>query len=129
MDEIEIKVRSNTTANLRKSHHKLNHSKSDESRRKSLDRHHRRDFHRDSRHSLNTSIEIESCGPEYDLKCFTPSSNNVKPNTTEDSQVIEIEKPEIHVISILVDDHPNGNALLKVPEVDIDNNNGIELHK
>lgn len=126
MDDVEIRSRSNTGESNRKGRHKLHHSKSDESRRKSLDRHNRRDSHQESRHSLNTPVVIETCGPEYELKYFTPNSIDNLSNTTEDSHVVEIEETEIHITTASIEDYTNDNRLVEEPELETINDNEID---
>ncbi|XP_015112282.1 uncharacterized protein LOC107037957 [Diachasma alloeum] len=123
----EVRSRANT-GESRRQRQKLNHSKSDDNRRRSFDRH-RRDSQQASRHSLNTPVVVEGCGPEYELKYFTSLSlekEERRSSVTDSSHVVEIEETEVHDANVseecIADD-----ALLEEPE--LENMNDVEVGK
>ncbi|XP_063995494.1 uncharacterized protein LOC135172912 [Diachasmimorpha longicaudata] len=124
MDEVEVRSRANT-GETRRQRQKLNHSKSDDNRRRSFDRY-RRDSHQASRHSLNTQVVVEGCGPEYELKYFTSLSlekDERRSSVTDSSHVVEIEETEVHDVNVS-EECIGDDALLEEPE--LENMNDVE---
>lgn len=111
------------TGDCRRQRQKLNHSKSDDNRRRSFDRH-RRDSQQASRHSLNTPVVVEGCGPEYELKYFTSLSlekEERRSSITDDSHVMEMGDNQVHVVNVSVEERIEDDALLEEPELEIGN--------
>ncbi|XP_034948412.1 uncharacterized protein [Chelonus insularis] len=125
MDEMDPRLRANTFENGRKQRQKLHHSRSDDNRRRSFDKH-RRDSQQASRFSLNAPVVIESYGPEYELKYFTSTSTDkdeIRSIVSDDSHVAEIKETRVSMTTITVDEHVD-NALLEEPE--LENLNDVE---
>ncbi|KAK0169049.1 hypothetical protein PV327_002796 [Microctonus hyperodae] len=121
LDEEEQRSRSNTCESIRKQRQKLYHSRSDDNRRPSFERH-RRDSHQASRFSLNAPVVIEGCGPEYELKYFTTASlekDESKSNVPDDNHGIDVRETQTNfcMTTISVEEHVD-DALREEPELE-----------
>ncbi|XP_011313019.1 uncharacterized protein [Fopius arisanus] len=117
-DDIEVRSRTNIS-DSRRHRQKLNHSKSDDNRRRSFDRH-RKDFQETSRHSLTTPVLVEGCGPEYELKYFTSLSFETEDRISriaDVNHVVEIKETKIQDYDS-PEEPIDGDALLEEPELE-----------
>ncbi|XP_012271501.1 uncharacterized protein LOC105694936 [Orussus abietinus] len=113
--DVEVRSRANSGESRRSRHPKLHHSRSDDTRRRSFDRH-RRDS-QSSRFSLNTQAVLEGCGPEYELKYFATASLDTEESRAEnsdDSHVVEVEDVAGHSS----EGPAENDALLEEPELE-----------
>ncbi|XP_011329854.1 uncharacterized protein LOC105274990 isoform X2 [Ooceraea biroi] len=93
-DETEIKSRTSSGENLRRQsrHPKLHHSRSDDNRRRSFDKHPKDP--QSSRHSLNTQTMVEGSGSDFEPKYFTTVSLDTeesRADNSDESHAIDIE--------------------------------------
>lgn len=119
LDETEIRSRTSSGENLRRQsrHPKLHHSRSDDNRRRSFDKHPKDSL--SSRHSLNTQAVVESTGSDFEQKYFTTVSLDTeesRADNSDESHVIEIEDANPGALS------PEGptesDMLLEEPELE-----------
>ncbi|KAG7210566.1 hypothetical protein KM043_012084 [Ampulex compressa] len=118
LDELEIRSRANSGDNMRRQRHpKLHHSRSDDNRRRSFDRHQKDS--QSSRYSLNTQAVIEAGVPDYEPKYFTATSLDTEESRAEnsdDSHVIDMEDPSATAPSS--EAPTEADALLEEPELE-----------
>lgn len=117
-DEMEMRSRTNSGENLRRSRHaKLHHSRSDDNRRRSFDRHPKDS--QSSRHSLNTQAVVEGSGSDCEPKYFTTVSLDTEEShadNSDESHVIDIEDANSGALS---SDGPiEVDMLLEEPELE-----------
>lgn len=126
LDDGEVRSRANTGESVRRQRQpKLYHSRSDDTRRRSFDKH-RRDSQQASRHSLNTQVVLEACAaPEYELKYFATASST-ETNLQQDNRANSDESHH-HVVEINLDASSTitseqisveSDALLEEPELE-----------
>ncbi|XP_015602998.1 uncharacterized protein LOC107271469 isoform X2 [Cephus cinctus] len=117
-EEVEARSRAHSGESVRKQRRpRLYHSKSDDNRRRSLDKN-RRDSQA-SRYSLNTQVVLGGCAPEYELKYFTATSLDTeesRADNSDDSHVVEIN--ENTAITAASDGPAETEALLEEPELE-----------
>ncbi|XP_012226676.1 uncharacterized protein [Linepithema humile] len=118
LDEMEMRSRTNSGENLRRPRHaKLHHSRSDDNRRRSFDRHPKDS--QSSRHSLNTQAVMEGSGSECEPKYFTTVSLDTeesRADNSDESHVIDIEDANSGGLS---SDGPiEADMLLEEPELE-----------
>ncbi|KYQ51101.1 hypothetical protein ALC60_09748 [Trachymyrmex zeteki] len=116
-DETEMKSRTSSGENLRRQsrHPKLHHSRSDDNRRRSFDRHSKDP--QSSRHSLNTQA-IMSSGSDCEPKYFTTVSLDTEESrgdNSDESHVVDIEEANASALS---DGPTEGDMLLEEPELE-----------
>lgn len=119
-DELDQRSRANTAESVRKQRQRLHHSRSDDNRRRSFDRH-RRDSHQTSRHSLNAPVLVEGCAPEYELKYFATTSlerDETRSNVSDESHGIEMKETHPPVTTVAVEENLNNDALLEESELE-----------
>lgn len=138
LDEAEIKSRTSSGENLRRQtrHPKLLHSRSDDNRRRSFDKHPKDP--QSSRHSLNTPVVVECPGYDCEPKYFTTVSLDTeesRADNSEESRVADID--DANLTGLSPEGPTEADALLEEPELEnvteIDRNifehdNKRELH-
>ncbi|XP_050446744.1 uncharacterized protein LOC126849174 isoform X1 [Cataglyphis hispanica] len=117
LDETEMKSQTSSGENLRRQarHAKLYHSKSDDNRRRSFDKHSKDP--QSSRHSLNTQAVVE--GPDCEPKYFTTVSLDTeesRADNSDESHVIDIEEANAGALSC--DVPTEADMLLEEPELE-----------
>ncbi|KAG5311904.1 T200A protein, partial [Pseudoatta argentina] len=117
-DETEMKSRASSGENLRRQsrHPKLHHSRSDDNRRRSVDRHSKDP--QSSRHSLNTQA-IMSSGSDCEPKYFMTVSLDTEEShgdSSDESHVVDIEEANASALSS--EGPTEGDMLLKEPELE-----------
>ena len=117
-DETEMKSRASSGENLRRQsrHPKLHHSRSDDNRRRSFDRHSKDP--QSSRHSLNTQA-IMSSGSDCEPKYFTTVSLDTEESrgdNSDESHVVDIEEANASALSS--EGPTEGDMLLEEPELE-----------
>ncbi|XP_070157879.1 uncharacterized protein [Polyergus mexicanus] len=117
LDETEIKSRTNSGENLRRQarHAKLYHSKSDDNRRRSFDKHSKDS--QSSRHSLNTQAVVEGsdCEPKY-FTTVSLDTEESRADNSDESHVVDIEEANAGALS---SDMPTeADMLLEEPELE-----------
>ncbi|XP_043282828.1 uncharacterized protein [Venturia canescens] len=123
LDDGDMRSRANTGESVRRQRQpKLYHSRSDDTRRRSFDKH-RRDSQQASRHSLNTQVVLEGCGPEYELKYFATPSNETnlqdnRANSDESHHVVEINLDACSNTITPEQISVESDALLEEPELE-----------
>ena len=121
LEDVDMRSRANTGESLRRPRHpKLYHSRSDDNRRRSFDKH-RRDSQQASRYSLNTQVVVEGCAPEYELKYFAASSLETDPDSranSEESRVVESDEGALTNDRISSEAPVDNDALLEEPELE-----------
>jgi len=122
LDETEIKSRTSSGENLRRQsrHPKLHHSRSDDNRRRSFDKHPPRDSQA-SRHSLNTQTMAEGAGPKFDFepKYFATASLDTeesRADNSDESHVIDIE--DANPVALSSEGPTEADTLLEEPELE-----------
>lgn len=115
---MEMRSRTSSGENLRRPRHaKLHHSRSDDNRRRSFDRHSKDS--QSSRHSLNTQAVVEGSGPDCEPKYFTTISLDTeesRADNSDESHVIDIEDANAGALS---SDGPiEADMLLEEPELE-----------
>ncbi|XP_071651091.1 uncharacterized protein [Temnothorax longispinosus] len=118
-DDAEIKSRANSGENLRRQprHPKLHHSRSDDNRRRSFDRHPKDP--QSSRHSLNTQAVMEGCGSDCEPKYFTTVSLDAEESrgdNSDESHVLDIEEANPSALSS--EGPTEDDMLLEEPELE-----------
>lgn len=116
-DETEMKSRTSSGENLRRQsrHPKLHHSRSDDNRRQSFDKHSKDS--QSSRHSLNTQAVVE--GSDCEAKYFTTVSLDTeesRADNSEESHVVDIEEANASALS--TDGPTEADMLLEEPELE-----------
>ncbi|XP_070517794.1 uncharacterized protein [Cardiocondyla obscurior] len=119
-DEAEMKPRASSGENLRRQprHPKLHHSRSDDNRRRSFDRHSKDP--QSSRHSLNTQAVMGGSGSDCEPKYFTTVSLDTEESrgdNSDESRAVDTEEANFNVLS------PEGpiegdDMLLEEPELE-----------
>ncbi|XP_066599266.1 uncharacterized protein [Prorops nasuta] len=119
-DEIEMRCRTSSGENLRRQRYpKLHHSRSDDNRRRSFDRH-RRDS-QSSRYSLNTQAVMEYQGADYEQRYFITTTTSLdteesRAENSDDSRVIDID--EQMAVALSSEAPAEADALLEEPELE-----------
>lgn len=119
-DEAEMKPRASSGESLRRQsrhHPKLHHSRSDDNRRRSFDRHTKDP--QSSRHSLNTQVVMESSVCDCEPKYFTTVSLDTEESrgdNSDESHVVDIEETNLSARSS--EGHAEGDMLLEEPELE-----------
>jgi len=118
LDEMEMRSRTSSGENLRRPRHaKLHHSRSDDNRRRSFDRHPKDS--QSSRHSLNTQAVVEGSGSDCEPKYFTTVSLDTeesRADNSDESHAIDIEDANLGALS---SDGPiEADMLLEEPELE-----------
>jgi len=118
-DEAEMKSRASSGENLRRQsrHPKLHHSRSDDNRRRSFDRHSKDP--QSSRHSLNTQTVMECSGSDLEPKYFTTVSLDTEESrgdNSDESHVVDIEEANLSALSS--EGPTEGDMLLEEPELE-----------
>ncbi|XP_036143940.1 uncharacterized protein LOC105834335 isoform X1 [Monomorium pharaonis] len=116
-DETEMKSRASSGENLRRQprHPKLHHSRSDDNRRRSFDRHPKDS--QSSRHSLNTQAVMEGSGSDCEPKYFTTVSLDTEESrgdNSDESHVVDIEEAN----PLSSEGPTEGDMLLEEPELE-----------
>ncbi|XP_072748857.1 uncharacterized protein [Anoplolepis gracilipes] len=115
LDETEIKSRTSSGENLRRQsrHPKLHHSRSDDNRRRSFDKHSKES--QSSRHSLNTQAVMESsdCEPKY-FTTMSLDTEESRADNSDDSHVVDIEEAG----ALSCDIPTEADMLLEEPELE-----------
>lgn len=119
LDETEIRSRTSSGENLRRQsrHPKLHHSRSDDNRRRSFDRHPKDS--QSSRHSLNTQAVVEGSGCDFEPKYFTTVSLDTEESrgdNSDESHVVDIEDANLGAMSS--DGPTEADMLLEEPELE-----------
>ncbi|XP_076755203.1 uncharacterized protein LOC143425987 [Xylocopa sonorina] len=123
-DEMEIRSRASSGENLRRQRQsKLHHSRSDDNKRASFEKHQKEA--ECSRYSLNTQAVIESGGSVTELKYFATTSLDIeggRGDNSDESHAIGIDEP---IATNMSSEGPTeANALLEEPELE---NSGDDL--
>lgn len=117
LDETEIKSRTSSGENLRRQARqaKLYHSKSDDNRRRSFDKHSKDS--QSSRHSLNTQAVVEGsdCEPKY-FTTMSLDTEESRADNSDESHVVDIEEANAGVLSC--DMPTEADMLLEEPELE-----------
>ncbi|KMQ87413.1 transmembrane protein 200a [Lasius niger] len=118
LDETEMKSRTNSyEENLRRQsrHPKLHHSRSDDNRRQSFDKHSKDS--QSSRHSLNTQAVVEGsdCEPKY-FTTVSLDTEESRGDNSDESHVVDIE--EANAGALLSDGPTETDMLLEEPELE-----------
>ncbi|KAM0732120.1 hypothetical protein ACS0PU_001662 [Formica fusca] len=117
LDETEIKSRTSSGENLRRQARqaKLYHSKSDDNRRRSFDKHSKDS--QSSRHSLNTQAVVEGsdCEPKY-FTTVSLDTEESRADNSDESHVVDIEEANAGVLSC--DMPTEADMLLEEPELE-----------
>ncbi|XP_039306267.1 uncharacterized protein LOC105205243 isoform X2 [Solenopsis invicta] len=118
-DEAEMKSRASSGESLRRQsrHPKLHHSRSDDNRRRSFDRHTKDP--QSSRHSLNTQAVMEGSGSDCEPKYFTTVSLDTEESrgdNSDESHVVDIEEANASALSS--EGPAEGDMLLEEPELE-----------
>lgn len=118
-DEAEMKFRANSGENLRRQsrHPKLHHSRSDDNRRRSFDKHSKDP--QSSRHSLNTQNVMGGSGSDCEPKYFTTVSLDTEESrgdNSDESHVVDIEEANPNALSS--EGPTEGDMLLEEPELE-----------
>lgn len=98
-------------------HPKLHHSRSDDNRRRSFDRHPRDP--QSSRHSLNTQAVMEGSGCDFEQKYFTTVSLDTEESrgdNSDESHVVDVEDTNLGAVSS--DGPTEADMLLEEPELE-----------
>ncbi|XP_014472568.1 PREDICTED: uncharacterized protein LOC106743336 [Dinoponera quadriceps] len=119
LDETEMKSRTSSGENLRRQprHPKLHHSRSDDNRRRSFDRHPKDP--QSSRHSLNTQAVMEGSGCDFEQKYFTTISLDTEESrgyNSDESHVVDIEDANLGAASS--NGPTEADMLLEEPELE-----------
>jgi len=120
LDETEIKSRTSSGENLRRQsrHPKLHHSRSDDNRRRSFDKHPRDS--QASRHSLNTQTTVaEDAGSDLEPKYFTTVSLDTeesRADNSDESHVVDIE--DANPAALSSEGPTEADTLLEEPELE-----------
>ncbi|XP_032688972.1 uncharacterized protein LOC116852577 isoform X2 [Odontomachus brunneus] len=119
LDETEMRSRTSSGENLRRQsrHPKLHHSRSDDNRRRSFDRHPRDS--QSSRHSLNTQAVVEGSGCDFEHKYFTTVSLDTEESrgdNSDESHAVDIEDTNPGAASS--DGPTEADMLLEEPELE-----------
>lgn len=114
-----MKFRASSGENLRRQsrHHKLHHSRSDDNRRRSFDKHSKDP--QSSRHSLNTQAVMEGSGSDCEPKYFTTVSLDTEENrgdNSDESHVVDTE--EVNPSGLSSEGPTEGDMLLEEPELE-----------
>lgn len=113
-----MKSRTSSGENLRRQsrHPKLHHSRSDDNRRRSFDKHSKDS--QSSRHSLNTQAVVEGsdCEPKYFTTVSLDTEESHADNSDE-SHVVDIEEANAGALS-LCDVPTEADMLLEEPELE-----------
>lgn len=126
LDETDIKLRTSSGENLRRQprHPKLHHSRSDDNRRRSFDRHPKDS--QSSRHSLNTQAVVEGSGSDFEQKYFTTVSLDTEESrgdNSDESHVVEVENASPSGLSL---EGPTETDMLR-EEPELENVTEIEV--
>lgn len=117
-DDVEMRSRASSGDNLRRQRQpKLHHSRSDDNKRASFERH-QKDA-QSSRYSLNTQAVIESGGSEAEFKYFTATSLDTeesRADNSDDSHAIDMD--EQMAANVASDGPTEADALLEEPELE-----------
>lgn len=118
-DDAEMKSRASSGENLRRQsrHPKLHHSRSDDNRRRSFDRHPRDP--QSSRHSLNTQAVMGGSGSDCEPKYFTTVSLDTEESrgdNSDESHVVDVEETNLSARSS--EGPAEGDMLLEEPELE-----------
>ncbi|CAK9822958.1 hypothetical protein ANTRET_LOCUS1387 [Anthophora retusa] len=117
-DEMEIRSRASSGENLRRQRQqRLYHSRSDDNKRASFEKHQKES--QSSRHSLNTQAVIESDGVEHEFKYFTAASLDTeegRPDNSDESHAIDID--ETIAPNTSTEGPTEVDALLEEPELE-----------
>lgn len=118
-DEAEVKSRASSGENLRRQsrHPKLHHSRSDDNRRRSFDRHSKDP--QSSRHSLNTQIVMGGSGSDCEPKYFTTVSLDTEESrgdNSDESHVVDVEEANLSARSS--EGPAEDDMLLEEPELE-----------
>lgn len=119
LDETEMRSRTSSGENLRRQsrHPRLHHSRSDDNRRRSFDRHPRDP--QSSRHSLNTQAVVEGSGCDFEHKYFTTVSLDTEESrgdNSDESHMADIEDANPGAASS--DGPTEADMLLEEPELE-----------
>lgn len=118
-DEAEMKSPASSGENLRRQsrHPKLHHSRSDDNRRRSFDKHPKDP--QSSRHSLNTQGVMGGSGSDCEPKYFTTVSLDTEESrgdNSDESHVIDIEEANLSALSS--EGPTEDDMLLEEPELE-----------
>lgn len=118
-DETEMKSRASSGENLRRQsrHPKLHHSRSDDNRRRSFDKHPKDP--QSSRHSLNTQAVMGGSGTDCEPKYFTTVSLDTEESrgdNSDESHVVDIDEANHSAVSS--EGPTEGDMLLEEPELE-----------
>ncbi|XP_053989073.1 uncharacterized protein LOC128881783 isoform X2 [Hylaeus volcanicus] len=123
-DEVGIRSRASSGENLRRQRQpKLYQCNSDDSKRRSFDRHHKEG--QSSRCSLNTQAVIESAG-DSDFKYFVETSLDTEESRadySDESRTVDIDEP---AVALSCGGSNEVDALLEEPELENLPENGME---
>ncbi|XP_020292049.1 uncharacterized protein LOC109858825 isoform X2 [Pseudomyrmex gracilis] len=119
LDEADIKSRTSSGENLRRQtrHPKLLHSRSDDNRRRSFDKHPKDP--QSSRHSLNAPVVVECPGYDCEPKYFTTVSLDTeesRADNSEESRVVDID--DANLAGLSPEGPTEADALLEEPELE-----------
>ncbi|XP_011638754.1 uncharacterized protein LOC105428257 isoform X2 [Pogonomyrmex barbatus] len=119
VEETEMRSRASSGENLRRQsrHPKLHHSRSDDNRRRSFDKHSRDP--QSSRYSLNTQAVVEGSGCDCEPKYFTTVSLDTEESrgdNSDESHVVDIEEANPSALSS--DGPTEADMLLEEPELE-----------
>lgn len=114
-----MKSRTSSGENLRRQsrHPKLHHSRSDDNRRRSFDRHSKDP--QSSRHSLNTQTVMGASGSDCEPKYFTTVSLDTEESrgdNSDESHVVDVEEANLSARSS--EGPAEGDMLLEEPELE-----------